>query len=81
MEVTRRCKLHYGIPILRAADPEFCEFYDDAVKDRLEYADKLLLMDHMGVTSEFTRKQASEYIDSIIADYAYHGHQIADPRQ
>lgn len=79
-DVKRECKLYYGIPILRAADPAFCEWYDNSVK-RLTLEDKLMLMTYMDVTSLFTKEQATEYIDTIITEYTRQGLRLIDPRR
>ena len=80
LDVRRECKLHYGIPILRASDPAFCKWYDNSIKG-LTYEDKLLLMTYMDVTSLFTKEQATEYLDTIISEYTKMGYALADPRQ
>ena len=80
LDVRRECKLHYGVPILSAADPTFCEWYDHSIKG-LSYEDKLILMTYMDITSLFTKEQASEYIDTIIAEYSRQGFALADPRR
>ena len=76
MDVTRECKLHYGVPILRAADPEFCAEYDQKIK-ALPYETKLLIVGYMDVTKNFTKAQASEYIDTIISEYTGRGYALS----
>jgi disulfide oxidoreductase YuzD len=80
IEVKRMCKLMYGVPILRAADPEWCEWYDTAIKHNLSFEDKLLLMDHMDITSEFNKEQATQFIDTILKEYGSRGFNLEDPR-
>ena len=41
VDITRECKLRYGVPILRAEDPSFRKLYDSAIKDHLTYEQKL----------------------------------------
>lgn len=79
IEVRRHCKLHYGIGILKAGDPAFSDWYDQCLKG-LTYEDKLLLMTYMDVTSLFNKKQATEYIDTIIKEYGNQGISLIDPR-
>ena len=79
IEVRRECKLHYGIGILKAGDPAFSDWYDTAIKG-LTYEDKLLLMTYMDVTSLFNKKQGTEYLDTIIAEYGRQGISLIDPR-
>ena len=78
-DVKRECKLYYGIPIIRASNPTFCEWYDSSVK-QLTLEDKLMLMTYMDVTSLFTKEQATEYIDTIITEYTRQGLRLIDPR-
>ena len=60
----RFCKLHFGVPILRAEDSDFRAFYDAAVKD-LEYEQKLQAMDFVPVTSIMTKPQLSSYLETM----------------
>lgn len=80
LEVKRICKLHYGIGILKGADPEWAEWYDRAIKP-MDYEDKLFLVTDLPVTSRFTKEQATEYIDTILSEYGKQGFYLADPRQ
>lgn len=75
------CKLHYGVPILRAADEDFRDFYDRAIKNTLEYEQKLEAMEFVPVTSFFTTAQGAEYIDTILHEFSMKGFALADPRQ
>lgn len=79
VETKRQCKLMYGIPILRGSDPAFCSWYDQNVK-RLPLEVKLALMDHLPVTSEFSTEQGTEYIDTLLKEYANRGYYLIDPR-
>ena len=79
LDVRRECKLHYGVPILRASDPVFCEWYDKSIKG-LNYEDKLLLMTYMDITSLFTVEQGTEYINTILQEYGKKGFSLVDPR-
>lgn len=63
-EVRRRLKLHHGVPILRAEDPEFREAYDAVLKP-LTYEQKLKAMDFWPVTSRMNTSQLSQYVASI----------------
>lgn len=81
LEVRRQCKLYYGVPILRASDPDFCDYYDRLIKKRFNIPEKLELMDHLDVTSDFTKEQAGQYIDHIIEAYRARGIRLANPTQ
>jgi len=75
VDIVRYCKLHHGVPILRAADDAFREFYDTAVKG-LEYEQKLKAMDFLPVTSRMSTEQASQYVEAVSADYFSRGFEI-----
>jgi len=62
------CKLHMGIPILRAESDDFREKYDRAVKP-MNYPDKLTLMEWFPVTSLMTTPQLSEYLEKVQDHY------------
>ena len=63
------CKLHHGIPILRAEDAEFREFYGVSIK-RLDYEQKLVAMKFLPVTSLMTKPQLSKYLEAVRSDFA-----------
>lgn len=79
VEVKRECKLRYGVAIRKGGDPEWAAFYNEAIKP-MTYEQKLMLMDDYPITSKFTKDQASEYIDTILSEYAKIGVPIPDPR-
>ena len=79
-DVRSYCKLHFGIPILRASDQKFCQQYDEKVKG-LDYETKLFIVSHMDVTSDFTVEEATQYIDTMIEAWQKQGCYLADPRQ
>ena len=80
VDLTRECKLRYGVPILRAEDPAFRKVYDTAIK-KLTYPQKLECMDIIPVTSRMSKEQGSAYISSILSEYSKQGYALADPRQ
>ena len=63
------CKLHHGVPILRAEDAEFREFYDQSIK-LLDYEKKLVAMKFLPVTSLMTKPQLSKYLEAVRSDFA-----------
>jgi len=71
--VKRFCKLHFGVPILRAEDAEFREMYDSAIKATLNYEQKLKAMDFIDVTSIMSTKQLTAYMDEMRDHYDKHG--------
>lgn len=66
------CKLHHGIPILRAEDDQFRETYDSAIKG-LPYEKKLSLMRYLPVTSLMDKRQINKYIEAMQADFGPRG--------
>jgi len=72
------CKLHHGVPILRAEDEEFRSTYDAALKS-LSYEHKLLAMRYWPVTSIMTKPQLSRYAEAVQADFAGRGVRLEFP--
>lgn len=77
-DVKRFCKLHYGVPILRAEDEEFCTAYDRVIKP-LPYERKLEAMDLLPVTSRMNVSQKSKYLEEVQRQYARRGVQLEFP--
>lgn len=67
--VKKFCKLHYGVPILRAEDEEFRRLYDLVIKP-LIYEKKLEAMAAWPVTSLMTKDQLSQYLEAMQSGYA-----------
>lgn len=63
------CKLHHGVPIMRAEDDEFRSVYDSAIKG-LPYEKKLSVMKYFPVTSLMNKKQLSKYAEAVRDDFA-----------
>lgn len=72
------CKLHFGVPILRAEDDEFREAYDTVIKS-LSYEKKLLAMKMLPVTSEMTKAQISKYAEAMQAHFLGLGVRLEFP--
>jgi hypothetical protein len=66
------CKLHHAVPIMRAEDPEFRQFYDLAIKG-LSYEQKLSAMKFMPVTSLMTKLQLNAYLEAMQNDFLERG--------
>lgn len=62
------CKLHFGVPIMRAEDEEFRNVYDMVIKG-LDYAKKLEIMKILPVTSLMNTKQLTQYLDAVKAHF------------
>ncbi len=67
-QIKAECKLVYGVPILRAEDEEFREFYDRAIK-WMTYEQKLDAMAFVPVTSIMTVKQLSQFLTGMQEGY------------
>lgn len=74
------CKLHHGVPILRAEDSEYRETYDSAIK-RLTYEQKLIAMRFWPVTSLMTKPQLSRYLELVQADFFAKGVRLEFPEE
>lgn len=73
------CKLHHGVPILRAEDEEFHEAYDTVIKP-LSYEKKIIAMRCWPVTSLMTKDQLSRYGDAVQTDFAGRGVRLEYPQ-
>lgn len=71
------CKLHHGVPIMRA-DDEFRSTYDAVIKP-LAYEQKLVAMRCWPVTSLMTKEQLSKYAEAVQADFLRRGVQLEFP--
>lgn len=65
------CKLHFGVPIMRAEEDEFREIYDTAIK-ALSYEKKLAMMKILPVTSLMNTKQLTSYLEQMKNYYFEH---------
>lgn len=77
------CKLHYGIPILRAESDEYCEAYDKYIRP-LTYEAKLAMMAvplDYPVTRLMTSKQKKQYLDEMWQHFKGLGVQLTDPEE
>ncbi|WP_312905412.1 hypothetical protein [Stutzerimonas nitrititolerans] len=79
-DARRYCKLHFGVPIMRAADADFRDGWNRMFL-HLEYEQKLELMgscslfgpDGFPVTRLFNRAQGIAYTDRIVEDFTGRG--------
>lgn len=75
------CKLHLGVPILRAEEEDFCAAYDKHVRP-LPYETKLAFMMvpiDFPVTRLMTTKQMTHYLDAIYAEFTGRGVRLTNP--
>lgn len=74
------CKLHHGVPLLRAEDGEYREIYDDAIKG-LGYEQKLKVMRYFPVTSLMNKEQLSKYAEAVRDDFYKRGVLLEFPTE
>lgn len=74
------CKLHLGVPILRAENEDFREAYDATIKG-MAYEQKLSVMRILPVTSLMTTPQFSKYLEAMREDFSRHGVALEFPEQ
>jgi len=82
-EVRGHCKLHFGVPIMRAENEAFCEKYDRIIKP-LPYETKLeLMMEPMDfpVTRIMNTYQKTDYLDAIWKHFTGMGLELTEPPQ
>lgn len=73
------CKLHHGVPILRAEDEQFRDFYDRTLRVTLTYDQKLDAMKFLPVTSLMTKPQLSKYLEAVRDDFLKRGVMLEFP--
>lgn len=69
----RFCKLHFGVPILRAENEKFRKLYDKVMGRGftiLTYEEKLEAMDILPVTSLMQTDQMTDYLNRMQVHYA-----------
>ena len=75
------CKLHYGVPILRGENEDFCKAYDKIIRPH-SYEDKLTMMAvplDFPVTRLMKTGQKKRYLDDIWVHFTNLGVQLTDP--
>jgi hypothetical protein len=63
-DARRYCKLHFGVPMLRAEVSEYLQSYNKYVMS-FDYEDKIKIMDYWPVTSRMSRDQMNRYMTSV----------------
>lgn len=79
-EVRAYCKLHFGVPILRAENEAFRQSYDRTMRP-LDYETKLEAMEHLDlpVTRLMTVKQMTAFMDEMQRHWCGLGFRLTDP--
>lgn len=71
-------KLHYGCPILIAADEDFAEVYHRAIEP-LDYERRLIAMRYFPVTRLMTVTQMTHYLETLERESAMQGIVLSKP--
>lgn len=80
-EVRGFCKLHFGVPIMRAASEGFQQTYDEVIRP-LPYAAKIKLMMvplDLPVTRLMNTKNTTQYLDEIYQHFTGEGVALTQP--
>ena len=79
-DVRAYCKLHFGVPILRAENEAFRQSYDLIMRP-LPYAAKLAAVKDMDlpVTRLMTTKQQTQFMDDVQRHWSGMGIRLTDP--
>ena len=79
-DVRAMCKLHFGVPILRAENEAFCASYDRTMK-HLPYEDKLAAIKafDLPVTRIMTVKQMTAFMDAMQQHWTEQQVRLTDP--
>ncbi|MFV1689992.1 hypothetical protein VWZ40_00885 [Phaeobacter sp. JH20_21] len=79
-EVRAYCKLHFGVPILRAENEAFRQSYDRTMRP-LDYETKLAAMKNLDipVTRLMTVKQMTAFMDEMQRYWSGLGFRLTDP--
>ena len=75
------CKLHFGVPIMRAASEGFQTTYDEVIRP-LPYEQKIKLMMvplDLPVTRLMNTKQHTQFLDAILQHFSALGVVLNDP--
>jgi hypothetical protein len=75
------CKLHFGVPIMRAVSEAFQAIYDEVIRP-LPYEHKLKIMCvpiDLAVTRDMNSKQMTAYLDAVQQHFAEQGIVLTDP--
>lgn len=75
------CKLHFGVPIMRAASEGFHKTYDEVIRP-MDYETKVKLMSaplDMPVTRLMNTRQHTEYLNLIYQHFTALGVALTDP--
>ena len=63
-EYKNRCKLRFGVPILRATCDKFADMWEKSV-EHLPHETKVEMMEFISVTRLMTTKEKTQYLDAV----------------
>lgn len=78
IEVKAECKARYGLPIMKRDNPEWVDEWEPLYLP-LPYPMKLKMFEIIPMTSLFTSKQMSEFMDAVQVNYRLLGIALIDP--
>ena len=81
IDIRRKCKLDWGVPLLKGSNKKFRHYLELSMFDLLPYDQQLESMDILPVSSLMSPKVASEYIDTMIREYSQHGLCLTHPSE
>lgn len=79
-EYKNRCKLRFGVPILRGTSEDFNEMWERSV-DALTHEAKVEMMEYLQVTSLMTTKEKKQYLDAVQRFFLERGVLLTDPEE
>ncbi len=74
------CKLRFGVPILRADDAEFDQWFANSI-GKLDYEMQIKAMEFIDVTSLMTVRQLKKYLEDMQKDYSMRGVILNFPKE
>jgi hypothetical protein len=82
-DVRAYCKLHFGVPMLRAENDDFREKYDAIIKPH-SYEDKLAMMVEpldFPISRLMTVEQHARYLDAVLMHWLGQGYKLTLPEE
>ena len=76
------CKLHFGVAIMKVADADYADYYDEFIKNIYSYEQKIDIMSGdygWPVTSLMDTKQFKEFLDTVHEHFTTQGFSLTDP--
>ena len=77
-EYKSRCKLRFGVPILRATNDGFNDMWERRAEN-LPHEEKVEMMEFINVTSLMNTKEKGQYLTAVQKFFLQRGVQLTDP--